>query len=183
MVFVWRHPWVGALILILFCLILYRTCRHYKARKASSAAKRPASSPSGVSTPSLSRKPSHKRCPRPPTIHRPHLNGIQKQKVKMVNGGILSYATDSPPMARSEAEHRMAMRAAGATGITPPPKPAPPGFKRIENQPTDAPHTSTSKLIVISKLIVKCKISFYLLTLKPTYYYCIAHFSFQYYTL
>ena len=79
--------------------------------------------------------------PRPPTIHRPHLNGIQKQKVKMVNGGILSYATDSPPMARSEAEHRMAMRAAGATGITPPPKPAPPGFKRIENQPTDAPHT------------------------------------------
>ena len=49
------------------------------------------------------------------------------------------------------------------------------------NQPTL--HTpSRSKLIVISKLIVKCKISFYLLTLKPTYYYCIAHFSFQYYT-
>ena len=58
----------------------------------------------------------------------------------MVNGGILSYATDSPPMARSEAEHRMAMRAAGATGITPPPKPAPPGFKRNEQQ-TDAPQT------------------------------------------
>ena len=78
--------------------------------------------------------------PRPPTIYRPHLNGIQKQKVKMVNGKILSYATDSPPMARSEAEHRMAMRAAGATGITPPPKPAPPpGFQR--NEPTDAPHT------------------------------------------
>ena len=71
-----------------------------------------------------------------------------EQMKKMANGGILSYADDSPPIenkfyheARSEAEHRMAMRAAGATGITPPPKPAPPGFKRIENQPTDAPHT------------------------------------------
>ena len=172
---------LGGLILILFCLILYRTCRHYRARKASSAAKRPASSPSGVSTPSLSRKPSHRRSPRPPTprppmIHRPNLSGIQKQKVKMVNqnlmdslnilakqnlvsekfyaeqmkkmanGGILSYADDSPPIenkfyhqARSEAEQRMARRAAGATGITPPPKPAPPGFQK--NEPTDAPHT------------------------------------------
>ena len=27
-VFVWSLPWGGALILILFCLILYRTCRH-----------------------------------------------------------------------------------------------------------------------------------------------------------
>ena len=124
---------LGGLILILFCLILYRTCRHYRARKASSAAKRTASAPSGVSTPSLSRKPSHRRSPRPPTprppmIHRPNLNGIQKQKVKMVNqnlmdsleilakqnlvsekfyadqmkkmknGGLLAYADDSPPM-------------------------------------------------------------------------------------
>ena len=125
---------LGGLILILFCLILYRTCRHYRARKASSAAKRPASnSPSGVTTPSLSRKPSHRRSPRPPTprppmIHRPNLNGIQKQKVKMVNqnlmdsleilakqnlvsekfyadqmkkmknGGLLAYADDSPPI-------------------------------------------------------------------------------------
>ena len=70
-----------------------------------------------------------------------------EQMKKMANGGILSYADDSPPrenkfyhQARSEAEHRMAMRAAGATGITPPPKPAPPpGFQR--NEPTDAPHT------------------------------------------
>ena len=124
---------LGGLILILFCLILYRTCRHYRARKASSAAKRTASAPSGVSTPSLSRKPSHRRSPRPPTprppmIHRPNLNGIQKQKVKMVNqnlmdsleilakqnlvsekfyadqmkkmknGGLLAYADDSPPI-------------------------------------------------------------------------------------
>ena len=75
----------GALIIMLFLLILYRTCRHYRAKKAAAAQKRPASSPSGVSTPSLSRKPSHKRCPRPTTIHRPHLNGIQKHKVKDVN--------------------------------------------------------------------------------------------------
>ena len=172
---------LGGLILILFCLILYRTCRHYRARKASSAAKRTASAPSGVSTPSLSRKPSHRRSPRPPTprppmIHRPNLNGIQKQKVKMVNqnlmdsleilakqnlvsekfyadqmkkmknGGLLAYADDSPPIenkfyhqAKSEAEQRMAMRAAaGAMGVSPPPKPAPPpGFQK--NEPTDAP--------------------------------------------
>ena len=71
----------------------------------------------------------------------------QDQLKKMANGGILSYADDSPPIenkfyhqVRSEAEHRMAMRAAGATGITPPPKPAPPGFKRNEQQ-TDAPQT------------------------------------------
>ena len=75
----------GALIIMLFLLILYRTCRHYRAKKAAAAQKRPASSPSGVSTPSLSRKPSHKRCPRPTTIHRPHHNGIQKNKVKDVN--------------------------------------------------------------------------------------------------
>ena len=111
-------------------------------------------------------------------IHRPNLNlnGIQKQKVKMVNqnlmdsleilakqnlvsekfyadqmkkmknGGLLAYADDSPPMenkfyhqAKSEAEQRMAMRAAaGAMGVSPPPKPAPPpGFQK--NEPTDAP--------------------------------------------
>ena len=70
----------------------------------------------------------------------------QDQLKKMTNGGILSYA-DSPPMenkfyheARTEAEHRMVMRNGGATGITPPPKPAPPGFKRNEQQ-TDAPQT------------------------------------------
>ena len=108
-------------------------------------------------------------------IHRPNLNGIQKQKVKMVNqnlmdsleilakqnlvsekfyadqmkkmknGGLLAYADDSPPIenkfyhqARSEAEQRMAMRAAGAMGVSPPPKPAPPpGFQK--NELTDAP--------------------------------------------
>ena len=173
---------LGGLILILFCLILYRTCRHYRARKASSAAKRPAASPSGVSTPSLSRKPSHRRSPRPPTprppmIHRPNLNlnGIQKQKVKMVNqnlmdsleilakqnlvsekfyadqmkkmknGGLLAYADDSPPMenkfyhqAKSEAEQRMAMRAAAGAMGPPTLKPAPPpGFQK--NEITDAP--------------------------------------------
>ena len=171
---------LGGLILILFCLILYRTCRHYRARKASSAAKRTASAPSGVSTPSLSRKPSHRRSPRPPTprppmIHRPNLNGIQKQKVKMVNqnlmdsleilakqnlvsekfyadqmkkmknGGLLAYADDSPPIenkfyhqAKSEAEQRMAMRAAAGAMGPPTLKPAPPpGFQK--NEITDAP--------------------------------------------
>ena len=121
---------LGGLIIILFLLLLFRTCRHYRATKAAAARKRPATPPSAVSTPpSLSRKPSHKRCPRPPTptIPRPRLNGIQKQKVnvvnkhlmdsleilakqnlvtekfyndqmkKMTNGGILSYA-DSPPL-------------------------------------------------------------------------------------
>ena len=121
---------LGGLIIILFLLLLYRTCRHYRAKKAAASRKRPATPPSAVSTPpSLSRKPSHKRCPRPPTptIPRPRLNGIQKQKVnlvnkqlmdsleilakqnlvsekfyqnqlkKMTNGGILSYA-DSPPL-------------------------------------------------------------------------------------
>ena len=73
----------GGLIIMLFLLILYRTCRHYRAKQAAAAQKRPASSPSGVSTPSLSRRPSHKRCPRPTTNHRPH--GIQKNKVKDVN--------------------------------------------------------------------------------------------------
>ena len=172
---------MGTLILILFCLILYRTCRHYKARKASSAAKRPASSPSGVSTPSLSRKPSHKRCPRPPTIHRPHLNGIQKQKVNTAfkvqwrisfttrRGPRPNTGRPCEPPAPLESHHRRS--------------PHHPVSRELKtNQPTL--HTpSRSKLIVISKLIVKCKISFYLLTLKPTYYYCIAHFSFQYYTL
>ena len=121
---------LGGLIIILFLLLLYRTCRHYRAKKAAASRKRPATPPSAVSTPpSLSRKPNHKRCPRPPTptIPRPRLNGIQKQKVnlvnkqlmdsleilakqnlvsekfyqdqlkKMTNGGILSYA-DSPPL-------------------------------------------------------------------------------------
>ena len=67
------------------------------------------------------------------------------QMKKMKNGGLLAYADDSPPIenkfyhqVRSEAEHRMAMRAARGAGITPPPKPAPPpGFQK--NEPTDAP--------------------------------------------
>ena len=110
-------------------------------------------------------------------IHRPNLNlnGIQKQKVKMVNqnlmdsleilakqnlvsekfyadqmkkmknGGLLAYADDSPPMenkfyhqAKSEAEQRMAMRAAAGAMGPPTLKPAPPpGFQK--NEPTDAP--------------------------------------------
>ena len=79
----------------------------------------------------------------PPSSHDPSASPQWDTKTKSQDGKwrILSYATDSPPMVRSEAEHKMAMRTAGATGITPPPKPAPPGFKRIENQPTDAPHT------------------------------------------
>ena len=173
---------MGALILILFCLILYRTCRHYKAKKASSAAKRPASSPSGVSTPSLSRT-EPQTMPRPPTIHRPHLNGIQKQKVKMVNG-------ESSPMLLTALQWRGPRPNTGWPCEPPAPleshhrrSPHHPVSRELKtNQPTL--HTpSRSKLIVISKLIVKCKISFYLLTLKPTCYYCIAHFSFQYYTL
>ena len=128
---------LGVLILTLFCLILYRTCRHYKAKKASSAAKRPASSPSGVSTPSLSRKPSHKRCPVLPRSWR------------------LSTGWPREPPAPLESHHRRS--------------PHHPVSRKLKtNQPTL--HTpSRSKLIVISKLIVKCKISFYLLIYPNTY--------------
>ena len=82
---------LGGLIIILFLLLLFRTCRHYRANKAAAARKRPATPPSAASTPpSMSRKPSHKKCPRPSTpIPRPRPDGIQKQRVKMLNQNLM----------------------------------------------------------------------------------------------
>ena len=82
---------LGGLIIILFLLLLFRTCRHYRANKAAAARKRPATPPSVASTPpSMSRKPSHKKCPRPSTpIPRPRPDGIQKHKVKMLNQNLM----------------------------------------------------------------------------------------------
>ena len=82
---------LGGLIIILFLLLLFRTCRHYRANKAAAARKRPATPPSVASTPpSMSRKPSHKKCPRPSTpIPRPRPDGIQKQRVKMLNQNLM----------------------------------------------------------------------------------------------
>ena len=133
---------MGPLIIILFLLLLYRTCRHYRARKASStdltrATVRPSVFPQAAATAA--------------GLYGPRSIGLTSMENKFYH------------QAKSEAEHKMAMRPAGATGSLHHHR-----VSREMNQPTL--HTpSTSKSTVISKLIVKCKISFYLLIYPNTY--------------
>ena len=90
---------LGVLILTLFCLILYRTCRHYKAKKASSAAKRPASS----LTRARRLDPSHRS-----SLHKQSLYG--RRSIGLTAMGYKNKKSRCPPMARSEAEHKMAIK-------------------------------------------------------------------------
>ena len=165
---------MGALILILFCLILYRTCRHREnlTRVRQTRPEPPVVSPQAELVRSTIAAGSHDPSASPhwrtssTTRRGPRLN--REWSCEMICEMICGTAAEMEPHQRNH------------------PFIVPKGLnhrgsrKRINTMKINPSSKSRWKLIII-----ECNVRspYVFLTLKPpTYYYCIAHFSFQYYT-
>ena len=165
---------MGALILILFCLILYRKCPHREnlTRVRQTRPEPPVVSPQAELVRSTIAAGSHDPSASPhwrtssTTRRGPRLN--REWSCEMICEMICGTAAEMEPHQRNH------------------PFIVPKGLnhrgsrKRINTMKINPSSKSRWKLIII-----ECNVRspYVFLTLKPpTYYYCIAHFSFQYYT-